>query len=186
MSINYSLISTFKFLKVLRFLIIIVVISCEDPDYNLNNPFDPNNMDLDPPALFFHPFILDASFGETIQVELYGYQLDSSAAAHFDIRYDWGSLEYVSVIPGPFFEGINSPIEITVHEQGVLNLFMYYLPDINSNQSMDGTWSIATIYFSTISRGESELLYGPNTTIRDASNNILLINDYGKGYINVE
>ena len=32
---------------------IAVIFSCEDANYDLNNPFDPSNMDLDPPALFF-------------------------------------------------------------------------------------------------------------------------------------
>ena len=77
-------------------------------------------------------------------------------------------------------------MEITVDEQGVLDLFMYYLPDMSSEQSQSGTWSIATVYFSTISTGESELLFGPNTTFRDANNNLITINDYGSGYINVE
>ena len=77
-------------------------------------------------------------------------------------------------------------MEITVDEQGVLDVFIYFLPDLSSNQSKSGTWSIATIYFSTISTGESELLFGPNTTLRNAKNEPLTINEYGSGYIYVE
>ena len=165
---------------------IAVFFSCEDANYDLDNPFDPSNMDLDPPALFFHPPEINASMGESISVEVYGLKLDSSAGAHFDIRYDWGSVTVDSVIPGPFFTGTNEPMEITVDEQGVLDVFIYFLPDLSSNQSKSGTWSIATIYFSTISTGESELLFGPNTTLRNAKNEALTINEYGSGYIYVE
>ena len=77
-------------------------------------------------------------------------------------------------------------MEIIVDEQGILDVFIYFLPDVDSDQSKSGTWSIATVYLSTISRGESELLFGPNTTIRDANNELVTINEYGSGYINVE
>ena len=54
---------------------IAVIFSCEDANYDLNNPFDPSNMDLDPPALFFHPPEINASMGESISVEVYGLKL---------------------------------------------------------------------------------------------------------------
>ena len=186
MSINYNSILTFSLIKVLGFSILLIFFSCEDAEYELDNPSDPSNMDLDPPAIFFHPPEISAGLGESISVELYGLELDPAAGAHFDIRYDWGSVTVDSVVPGPFFTGENDPMEITVDEQGVLDVFMYYLPDMSSDESLSGTWSIATVYFSTISTGESELLFGPNTTFRDANNNLVTINDYGSGYINVE
>tara|TARA_B100001996_G_scaffold50588_1_gene36188 strand:- start:3 stop:563 length:561 start_codon:yes stop_codon:yes gene_type:complete len=186
MSTNYSSISIFNLLKTLGLFFALLFFSCEDAVYELDNPFDPSNIDLDPPAIFFHPPEINANVGESISVELYGLELDPAAGAHFDIRYDWGSVTVDSVVPGPFFTGENDPMEITVDEQGVLDLFMYYLPDMSSEQSQSGTWSIATVYFSTISTGESELLFGPNTTFRDANNNLITINDYGSGYINVE
>ena len=67
-----------------------LLFSCEDANYELDNPFDPENMDLEPPALFFHPPEINATVGDPISVELYGLKLDSSAAAHLDIRYEWG------------------------------------------------------------------------------------------------
>jgi hypothetical protein len=77
-------------------------------------------------------------------------------------------------------------MEVTVDEQGVLDIFIYYLPDMESDQNEGGTWSLATVYFSTLSTGESELLYGPNTRLRDANNDSVGIKDFGTGYINVE
>ncbi|MDP6168923.1 MAG: cohesin domain-containing protein, partial [Candidatus Marinimicrobia bacterium] len=179
-------ISIFSLLKALGLTLVILCFSCEDAEYELDNPFDPSNIDLDPPALFFHPPEISANIGDPISVELYGLKLDPAAAAHLDIRYDWGSVTVDSVVPGPFFTGENTPMEVTVDEQGILDVFIYYLPDMDSDQSQGGTWSIATVYFSTISTGESELLYGPNTTLRDENNALVTINDYGSGYINVE
>ena len=57
---------------------------------------------------------------------------------------------------------------------------------MQTDQNNGGTWSIATVYFSTISTGESELLYGSNTILRDENNNAINIKDFGAGYINVE
>ena len=42
------------------------------------------------------------------------------------------------------------------------------------------------VYLSTISTGESELLYGNNTILRDANNDSVRIKDFGSGYINVQ
>ena len=98
------------------------LLSCGDAKYDLNNPFDPENMDLDPPALFFHPFEISADLGSPISVELYGLELLPAAAAHLDVRYDWGSVSVDSVVPGPFFTGNNEPIEVTVDEQGILDI----------------------------------------------------------------
>ena len=183
---SYNSTLTFNKIRSFGLLLIVLAFSCEDANYDLDNPYDPNNMDLDPPALFFHPPEVSTSLGQSDSVEIYGLKLDSSAGAHFDIRYDWGSLTVDSVVPGPFFTGLNDPMEIAIDEQGILDVFIYYLPDMNSDQSQSGTWSIATVYFSTISTGESELLFGPNTTLRNAKNEPVTINEYGSGYIYVE
>ena len=174
------------FAIVLTIVMTLHLLSCDDAKYDLNNPFDPENMDLDPPALFFHPFEIRSDLGSPISVELYGLELLPAAAAHLDVRYDWGSVSVDSVVPGPFFIGNNEPIEVNVDEQGILDIFIYYLPDMQTYQSGGGTLSLATIYFSTISKGESELLFGPNTILRDFNNENVIINDFGSGYINVQ
>ena len=55
MSIRYKSISIFSFIKAMGLALVILSVSCEDAEYELDNPFDPSNMALDPPALFFHP-----------------------------------------------------------------------------------------------------------------------------------
>ena len=163
-----------------------ILFCCEEAEYSLDNPFDPENLDLTPPALFFHPSKINTVIDTTIAIEVYGLELDSSSAARLDIRYDWGSIVLESVVPGPFYSGNNNPMEITVDEQGILDIFLFYVPDMDTDQNQGGTQSLATMYFSTISRGESELLFGENTTLINANNDSLNISEYGKGYVNVE
>ena len=79
-------------------IIFLVLISCEEAEYSLDNPFDPENIDLRPPALFFHPPEILAELDTSISIELYGLELEPAAAAHLDIRYDWGSVTVDSVI----------------------------------------------------------------------------------------
>ncbi len=70
--------------KIIRFYVRYLIcgsfmfFSCEEADYNLDNPNDPENMDLEPPALFFHPqeiqTNLDSSFCRHIfSKTLYGF-----------------------------------------------------------------------------------------------------------------
>ncbi len=190
MLIRFSSISISKyirlFVKAFTIVLSLYLLSCDEAEYKLDNPFDPENMDLNPPALFFHPFEISTVLGSPISVELYGLELLPAAAAHLDVRYDWGSLAVDSIVPGPFFLGDNQPIEIAVDEQGTLDIFIYYLPDVQSDQSDGGTLSLATIHFSTISTGESELLFGPNTVLRDFNNEAVIIKGLGSGYINVD
>ena len=76
---------TFNKIKLFGLCLIVLAFSREDVDHDLDNPYDPTNMDLDPPALFFHPPEVSTSLGEPISVEVYGLKSDSSAGAHFDI-----------------------------------------------------------------------------------------------------
>ena len=71
-------------------------------------------------------------------------------------------------------------------QDGTLDIFIYYLPDMNSNQNDGGTWSIATIFFRAKSGGEVELRYGTETKLRDANNNPVIIRDLGTGWVNIE
>ena len=73
-----------------------------------------------------------------------------AAAAQLSIRYEYEALEVDYVEAGPFFTGDNFPIEIVDEpSDGTLDIFIYYLPDMNSDQSEGGTWSIATVHFIT-------------------------------------
>ena len=49
-------------------------------------------MDLEPPALFFHPSKIETFINNNDSLELYGYKLDSAAAAHLEVIYEYGNI----------------------------------------------------------------------------------------------
>ena len=64
----------------------VLFLSCEDAEYDLNNPNDPENMDLDPPALFFHPGEINTKLDSSFTVQLYGLKLGPTAASHLELK----------------------------------------------------------------------------------------------------
>ena len=190
MGIIFRLILIFKNLPLVRISLISLtwlLFSCQDAKYNFDNINDPLNMDLEPPALFFHPFEIETSINSHDSVEVYGYKLDSSAAAHLEIIYEYGSINIDSISPGPFFKNSNDPIEIVVDKPNRYNIYLYYLPNIDSDQNIGGTWSLAKIYFSTTeTAGAYGLEFGSNTKLRDAKNDSVRIKTFGIGSINVQ
>ena len=44
-----------KFLRIILLLYLLGINACEEAVYKFDNVNDPFNMDLEPPALFFHP-----------------------------------------------------------------------------------------------------------------------------------
>ena len=93
-----------KFLRIIFLLYLLGINACEEAVYKFDNVNDPFNMDLEPPALFFHPSEIKTFVNSNDSLEIYGLKLDSSAAAHLEIIYDYGSIIVDSVSPGPFFK----------------------------------------------------------------------------------
>ena len=111
--------------------IILLFISCNDASYNLDNEFDPENLGLDPPTIFFHPAEMSLTIGDTDSLELYCYEIDSVAGAHLQIAFDSEVIEIDTVKYGDFFmNGNNAPIMLTDkgEEEGFLNIYphMYH------------------------------------------------------------
>ena len=166
---------------------ILILMSCEEAQYTFDNMNDPFNMDLEPPALFFHPSLIETSTNSRDSVEVYGLKLDSAAAAQIEVIYEYGMITIDSISPGPFFTNTNNPIEIVVEEGNKIQIYLYYLPNMESDQNIGGTWSLVKIYFSTLeTAGTYGLEFGLNTKIRDAQNDSIRINTFGLGSINVQ
>ena len=107
--------------------IILLFISCNDASYNLDNEFDPENLGLDPPTIFFHPAEMNLTVGDTDSLELYCYEIDSVAGAHLQIAFDSEIIEIDTVKYGDFFmNGNNAPIMLTDkgEEEGFLNIYL--------------------------------------------------------------
>ena len=166
--------------------IILLFISCNDASYNLDNEFDPENLGLDPPTIFFHPAEMSLTVGDTDSLELYCYEIDSVAGAHLQSAFDSEIIEIDRVKYGDFFmNGNNAPIMLTDkgEEEGFLNIYLFYEPSLVS-VSASGTKSMAKVVFTVKDEGSAPLIYTPETVFRNQDNNTINLNTYGEGSIN--
>ena len=166
--------------------IILLSISCNDASYNLDNEFDPENLELDPPTIFFHPAEMNLTVGDTDSLELYCYEVDSVAGAHLQIAFDSEVIEIDTVKYGDFFmNGNNAPIMLTDkgQEEGFLNVYLFYQPSLTS-VSVSGTKSMAKVIFTVKDEGSAPLIYTTETVFRNSDNNTINLNTYGEGSIN--
>ena len=118
-------------------LVVALFISCDDASYELDNEFDPENLGLEPPTIFFHfpsgkvnsdgIAEIDSKVTDIDTVELYAYGIDSVAGAHLQIEFDAEVIGIETIEPGGFFKnGDNSPlIFITDEEDGYLNIYLF-------------------------------------------------------------
>ena len=166
--------------------IILLFISCNDASYNLDNEFDPENLGLEPPTIFFHPAQMNLTVGDTDSLELYCYEIDSVAGAHLQIAFDSEVIKIDRVVYGDFFmNGNNAPIMFTDkgQEEGFLNIYLFYEPSLTS-VSTSGTKSMAKVIFTVEDEGSAPLRYTTETVFRNPDNNTINLNTYGEGSIN--
>ena len=167
-------------------LVVVLIVSCNDASYELDNEFDPENLGLDPPTIFFHPAELNLTVGDTDSLELYCYEVDSVAGAHLQIAFDSEVIRIDTVKHGKFFmNGNNAPIMLTDQgqEEGFLNVYLFYEPSLTSTSS-SGTGAMARVIFTVQDEGSAPLVYTQQTVFRNPENNTISLNTYGEGSIN--
>ena len=171
--------------RVIVCIAVALFFSCNDAEYQLDNEFDPTNLDLEPPAAFFHPSIIDTlSVDDTGSFQLYSYEITGVAGAHLNVLYERGSITIDSVTLDSFF--VNEKSECIWFwkddKAGELDVFLFYQPTLNG-RTTSGTGSMARVYFQVMSDGISELVYGDSTLFVDEVNSPVTIKDYGVGSI---
>ena len=67
-----------KLLSIILLSYLFIINACEEAIYKFDNVNDPFNMDLEPPALFFHPSEIKTFVNSNDSLEIYGLKLDSS------------------------------------------------------------------------------------------------------------
>ena len=167
-------------------LVVVLIVSCNDARYELDNEFDPENLGLDPPTIFFHPAELNLTVEDTDSLELYCYEVDSVAGAHLQIAFDSEVIRIDTVKHGKFFmNGNNAPIMLTDQgqEEGFLNVYLFYEPSLTSTSS-SGTGAMARVIFTVQDEGSAPLVYTQQTVFRNPENNTISLNTYGEGSIN--
>ena len=166
-------------------IVFVYFFSCEDVNYQLDNEFDPENLNLNPPTIFFHPSEFESiKVGESDTLELYCYEVQNAAGAHLQIEFDAEIISIDTVLHGEFFmNGVSSPIIFTDQEDGFLNVYLFLQPTIGASDA-SGTMSMAKLIFTVQDEGLAPIRYTSRTTIRDKSNNSLQLNQYGEALIN--
>mgnify|MGYP001322113624 FL=1 len=175
-------------------------VSCNDASYELDNEFDPENLGLEPPTIFFHfpsgkinsegIAEIDSRVTDRDTVELYAYGIDSVAGAHLQIAFDSEVINIVDVqVEGcEFFWNDSEQEPILLHdageEEGFLNVYLFYRPTLTST-SASGTDAMARVIFTVQDEGSAPLIYmQPSTVLRNPKNNTINLNTYGEGSIN--
>ena len=175
---------------------VVLIVSCNDASYELDNEFDPENLGLEPPTIFFHfpsgkvnsdgIAEIDLSIGDTDSLELYCYEVDSVGGAHLQIAFDSEVIMIDTVKYGEFFmNGNTAPIMITDQgqEEGFLNVFLFYEPSLTS-VSASGTKAMARVIFTVKDEGSAPLVYTEQTVFRSPDNNTISLNTFGEGSVN--
>lgn len=166
-------------------IVFVYFFSCEDVNYQLDNEFDPENLNLNPPTIFFHPSEFESvEVGESDTLELYCYEVQNAAGAHLQIEFDAEIISIDTVLHGEFFmNGVSSPIIFTDQEDGFLNVYLFLQPTLGISDA-SGTMSMAKIIFSAKDEGLAPIRYTSKTTIRDKGNDPVELNHYGEALIN--
>lgn len=164
--------------------LVLMLLSCETPDYVLNNDVDEYIQDLEAPALFFHPVKAEVSLNDTAFVQIYGLDIDSAAGMHLQVQYDWGSVSLDTVLADDFFAASDDTLLFFDDNDGTVNIFLFFLP--NEVNSISGTNALCVLVFTTLSLGESELKFGSDTKVVNPRNEKIQISEFGKGSIDVQ
>ena len=179
------LVSRYPKLLISLIVAFILLPSCDDAEYQLDNEFDPENLGLSSPTIFFHPTEFESiKVGASDTLELYCYKVQNAAGAHLQIEFDSEIIQIDSVEYGDFFmNGTNTPIMFTDQEDGFLNVYLFLQPTIGTSNS-SGTMSMAKIIFTVKDEGLAQIRYTNNTVLRNENNTSVFLNSYGEGLIN--
>ena len=180
---------------------VVLIVSCNDASYELDNPFDPENLGLEPPTIFFYfPDFesgkgnsdgiteIDLSVNATSSVELYCYEVDSAAGAHLQIAFDSEVIKITDVKIGEFFKNYDfedsEPIwfDDQGEEEGFLNVYLFYKPSLTSTFA-SGTGAMVEVIFTVEDEGLAPLVY-TEYEFRDPDNNKINLNTPGQGSVN--
>ena len=184
-------------------IVVVLIVSCNDASYELDNPFDPENLGLEPPTIFFYfPDFesgkgnsdgiteIDLSVHAESSVELYCYEVDSAAGAHLQIAFDSEVIKITDVKIGDFFKNYDfvenpEPIwfdDLDQQEEGFLNVYLFYRPSLTSTFA-SGTGAMVEVIFTVEDEGLAPLVY-TEYEFRDPDNNKINLNTPGQGSVN--
>ena len=170
--------------KRITLLIFLLLMACDVPTEDYNNPLDLES-DMATPALVIFPNEVNVNIGETFTMSVYALDVENVAGAYIKLDYDQNKLLLMAINPGTFFSDLQDPIYFTETENsGTIELYTAFLGADSS--SVSGTGSFMSIVFSASAGGVSSLTYSPDCELADPDDNPIDIKGFGFGVVNAQ
>jgi len=170
--------------KRITLLIFLLLMACDVPTEDYNNPLD-LEVGMATPALVIFPNEVNVNIEETFTVNVYALDVENVAGAYIKLDYDQNKLLLMTINPGTFFSDLQDPIYFTETENsGTIELYTAFLGADSS--SVSGTGSFMSIVFSASAGGVSSLTYSPDCELADPDDNPIEIKDFGFGVVNAQ
>ena len=170
--------------KRITLLILLLLVACDVPTEDYNNPLDIEE-GMATPALVIFPNEVNVNIGETFTVSVYALDVHIVAGAYIKLDYDQNKLLLMTINPGTFFSDLQDPIYFTeTQNSGTIELYTAFLGADSS--SVSGTGSFMSIVFSASAGGVSSLTYSPDCELADPDDNPIEIKDFGFGVVNAQ
>ena len=167
------------------FCLIFWFLGCELDLHNhtYGNPFDldaNSEEGIFPPALIFSPNQVNTEIGQVVPIDIAALEVQGVGGIYAQVKYDSSILSVISVKPGQFFSGDQSPFFLFEDQGGILDVYISYL---SSETFANGTGDVATINFQINAEGNALIEITANSELMNPSDIPIKINGYGKGVI---
>ena len=170
--------------KRITLLIFLLLMACDVPTEDYNNPLD-LEVGMATPALVIFPNEVNVNIGETFTVSVYALDVENVAGAYIKLDYDQNKLLLMTINPGTFFSDLQDPIYFTeTQNSGTIELYTAFLGA--DSTSVSGTGSFMSIVFSASAGGVSSLTYSPDCELADPDDNPIEIKGFGFGVVNAQ
>jgi len=170
--------------KRITLLILLLLVACDVPTEDYNNPLDIEE-GMATPALVIFPNEVNVNIGETFTVSVYALDVENVAGAYIKLDYDQNKLLLMTINPGTFFSDLQDPIYFTeTQNSGTIELYTAFLGA--DSTSVSGTGSFMSIVFSASAGGVSSLTYSPDCELADPDDNPIEIKGFGFGVVNAQ
>ena len=170
--------------KRITLLIFLLLMACDVPTEDYNNPLDLES-DMATPALVIFPNEVNVNIGGTVTMSVYALDVENVAGAYIKLDYDQNKLLLMTINPGTFFSDLQDPIYFTeTQNSGTIELYTAFLGA--DSTSVSGTGSFMSIVFSASAGGVSSLTYSPDCELADPDDNPIEIKGFGFGVVNAQ
>ena len=170
--------------KRITLLIFLLLMACDVPTEDYNNPLDIEE-GMATPALVIFPNEVNVNIGETFTVSVYALDVENVAGAYIKLDYDQDKLSFLTIEEGTFFSDLQNLIYfVDTLNSGTIELYTAFL-DADST-SVSGTGSFMSIVFSATVSGTSSLTYNTDCKLVDPDDVAIEIKSFGEGVVNAQ